>query len=149
FDGTTDPVALMDERFRFLECNAAAVDFFNLEGVSLEYTSESTPTLPSRLYADTRERISLEERFDRALQRLRLTGAPLELAAQVRSPIGEFKSCVLRMEYIRSDDQQEILVRVIPEEGDSLAPAFVEGRERYDIESALSAADEACRQACA
>lgn len=149
FDGTTEPVALVDERFRFLECNAAAADFFNLEGVSLEYTSDATPTLPSRLYEDKRERITLSERFDRALQRLRLTGAPLELAAQVRSPIGEFTSCTLRMEHIRSAGEHEILVRVIPEKADSLAAAFVEGRERYDIESALSAADEVCLQACA
>jgi hypothetical protein len=42
----------------------------------------------------------------------------------------------------------EILVRVVPEKENALAGAFVEGRERYDIESTLSHADEACRHAC-
>lgn len=149
FDGTNDPVAILDERLRFVECNAAALDYFNLNELDLEYTDDKSPTLPQRLYQDTRERISLEERFNRILERLKTKKQAIETRAQLRSPIGEFKSCTLRLEYIRSGNESEIMLRALPDVQDSLSDAYIEGKESYKIENTLTAADEACRQACA
>ena len=149
FNGTKDPIALLDNSFRFKECNAAAIDYFNLEGVDLSYTSEKTPKLPDLLYEDRREQKPIAERFEEIRGRLLASKQPVELQAQMRSPLGEFKSCTLRMESIKTTEEMEILLRVIPDTKDELAQAFIEGRERFDIENTLTAADEISRHVCA
>lgn len=148
FNGTKDPIALLDKQFRFKECNAAAIDYFNLEGTDLSYIDEKTPKLPDLLYEDQREHISLEERFEEIRERLIASKQPVEVPAQMRSPLGEFKSCTLRMESIRTTDEMEILLRVIPDNRDDLAQAFIEGREKFEIENTLTAADVISRHVC-
>jgi len=148
FNGTKDPIALLDKQFRFKECNASAIDYFNLEGTDFSYVSEKTPKLPDLLYEDQREHISLEERFEEIRERLSASKQAVEVQAQMRSPLGEFKSCTLRMESIKTTDEMEILLRVIPDYKDELAEAFIEGRERFDIENTLTAADEISRHVC-
>ncbi len=149
FDGTSEPVALLDNKLRFKECNAAAVDLFHLEGIQLEYTDDRTPTLPQRLYEDQRERLSTAERIVQAGIEMRTAKKPAGIPVRIRTAVGEIKSCTLWMEFIRSADEPEYLVRVAVDDDDALAKAFVEGRERFDIENTLSAADEVCRRACA
>ena len=149
FNGTKDPITLLDKELRFKECNAAAIDYFNLEGVDLTYTSEKTPKIQDLLYEDQREHISLTERFEEIKERLIHSKQPVEVQAQMRSPLGEFKSCTLRMESIRTTDEMEILLRVIPDNKDELAQAFIEGREHFHIENTLTAADEMSRHICA
>ena len=148
FSGTNDPIALLDKDLRFKECNTAAVDYFNLEGIDFAYISEKTPKLPDTLYEDQREQIPLAERFAEIRDRLFNTRQPIEVQAQLRSPLGEFKSCTLRMESIRTTDEMEILLRVIPDDKDDLTRAFIEGREYFKIENTLTAADEISRHIC-
>jgi PAS domain-containing protein len=148
FNGTKDPIALLDKDFRFKECNGAGIDYFNLEGVDLSYTSEKTPKLTDLLYEDQREHISLAERFENIRERLLTSKQIVEVQAQMRSPLGEFKSCSLRMESIKTSDELEILVRVIPDIQNELVHAFIEGRERFEIENTLTAADEISRHIC-
>ncbi|WP_304226019.1 ATP-binding protein [Gracilinema caldarium] len=149
FNGTNDPIVLLDKEFRFKECNTAAIDYFNLEGVDLSYISEKTPKLYEKLYEDQREHISLAERFAELGERLFNSSQPIEVQAQLRSPLGDFKSCTLRMESIKTPEGIEILLRVIPDSRDDLAQAFVEGREHFEIENTLSAADDISRHVCA
>lgn len=149
FNGTNDPIVLLDKEFRFKECNTAAIDYFNLEGVDLSYISEKTPKLYDKLYEDQREHISLAERFAELGERLLHSSQPVEMQAQLRSPLGDFKSCTLRMESIKTPEGIEILLRVIPDSRDDLAQAFVEGREHFEIENTLSAADDISRHVCA
>ncbi|GAB1482657.1 hypothetical protein MASR2M78_14730 [Treponema sp.] len=144
FDASGDPVVLLDEEMRFSESNKAALDFFGLD------RSKGKPlALPDTLYTDERDLIAPRERLTRAIEALRGSSVPLELPVRVRTPLGEAKACRYRMEHIRSSGRGEILLRVIPEETDALSRAFVEGRERYDIESTLAEADDVCRRACA
>ncbi|HGJ66991.1 TPA: hypothetical protein ENS27_16650 [bacterium] len=142
FTGTNDPIALLDKDFCILECNGAALNYFNLDEIDFSSSQEEKAKLTDILYADQREQFSLEERFSEARDRLLHSKQPVEVQAQIRSPIGEFKSCILRMESIRSSKEIEILLRVIPSKIDELTKGFIEGREHYVIENTLTAADE-------
>jgi PAS domain-containing protein len=143
FDGSSEPVALLTEDLAFIEGNMAAKEFFGLN-------RRSPPaTLFDAVYAEKSEG-SLPVEFLRAAARaLKDKKAPGEIVLRIKSPIGEPRTCNLRLERIADTEREEILLRASPEEKDELAVAFVEGRERFDIVSSLSAADKASRRATA
>jgi PAS domain-containing protein len=144
FEGSSDPVALLTEDLAFIEGNPAATEFFGLDR-----PGHAPGTLLEAVYAEKREG-SLPVEFLRAAARsLKNKVAPSDITLRIKAPIGEPRSATLKLERIESLERSEILLRVIPEEKDALADAFVEGRERFDIESSLSAADKACRRATA
>ncbi len=142
FEGSSDPVALLGEDLAFIEGNRAASEFFGLGR-----PGKAPATLPDAVYAEKREG-SLPVEFLRAAARsLRDKVVPAEIDLRIKAPIGEPRACKLRMERIDALERREILLRVIPEVKDVLADAFVEGRERFEVESSLSAADTVCRRA--
>jgi PAS domain-containing protein len=143
FEGSSDPVALLSSDLAFIDGNMAAKELFGLN-------RRSPPaTLLDAVYAERSEG-SLPVEFLRAAARaLKDKKAPGEIVLRIKSPIGEPRSCNLRLERIADLDREEILLRASPEEKDELAAAFVEGRERFDIVSSLSAADKASRRATA
>jgi PAS domain S-box-containing protein len=144
FEGSSEPVALLTEDLRFIEGNKAAVELFGLRRPDLAPRS-----LVDAVYAEKREG-SLPAEFLRAAARaLGDKAEPSEIILRIKAPIGEPRPARLRLERIDALDRREILLRVVPEEKDALFDAFVEGRERFDIESSLTAADRACRRATA
>jgi len=143
FEGTSEAVALLDEELRFIEGNGAANRIFGLDRPGRE---------DYRLY----EAVYAEEREgDLPLEILRQAagreegGEPRELSLRIKTDLGEPRPLRLTLERIDDLGHREILLRAAPEGRDSLAGAFVEARERYDIESSLQAADEVCRRASA
>jgi anti-sigma regulatory factor (Ser/Thr protein kinase)/PAS domain-containing protein len=149
FDGSRDPVILLDENLRFKECNPAAVNFYDLEGLDLSQENDDIPTLPEKLYRNQQDRTVFTEIVSHGLQDIRQNKNPMELSAYIKTPTGESKSCTLRMEYLNFLGKAEILVRTIINDESSLTKAYVDGRERYDIQNTLNAANEICNQACA
>jgi len=144
FEGTSDPVALLDEGLRFIEANAASIELFGLDR-----PGRKGSTLLDAIYAEEREGSLPLDLLREAVATQRDKGEPREVALRVRTALGEPKPCRLRLERIDSLERKELLLRVSPEKRDALVDAFVEGRERYLIPSSLSAADEVCRLATA
>jgi PAS domain-containing protein len=164
FDGTSEAVALLDERLAFIEGNKAAAELFGLDR-----PGRSGYRLTDAVYAEGRDGpvalALLEEaaksQTDKGGARAgdgpasagrasaARTSATREIAIRLKSPLGEARPCRLKLERIDSLERKEILLRVIPEPRDALIDAFVEGRERFEIESGLSAAEEVCRRAAA
>jgi PAS domain-containing protein len=144
FEGSSDPVALLTENLAFIEGNRAAAELFGLDR-----EDSAGLRLYDALYADKREG-SLPAEFLRAAARaLADKVGPGEISLRIKGPLAEPKPCTLRLERIDALERKEILLRVVPEERDPLTDCFVEGRERFDIESSLAAADRACRRAAA
>jgi PAS domain-containing protein len=144
FEGSAEPVALLTEELGFIEGNHAATELFGLDRAG-----GAPSTLFDAVYADKREG-SLPIEFLRAASKsLRDKVVPSEILLRIKAPIGEPRPCKLRLERIDDLERKEVLLRVMPEEKDLLAGAFVEGRERFDVESSLSAADTVCRRATA
>ncbi len=140
FEGTNEPVALLDQNLCFLEGNRAAVEFF-----SLDRPANEDLRLQETLFCDERE-------ANRPVRTLELAAASLterhparEDTFRFRTALGEARTCLLRLERIKSSNGTEILLRLSPDPESLLTKAFVEGRETWQIESSLSAADEACR----
>jgi PAS domain-containing protein len=144
FEGSSDPIALLTEDLNFIEGNRAASEFF-----SLARPGHSPASLSDTVYAEKREGTLPVEFLRAAARSLRDKVGHSEIQLRIKGPIGEPKPCNLRLERIDALERREILVRVIPEEKDALADFFVEGRERFDVESSLSAADRVCRRATA
>jgi anti-sigma regulatory factor (Ser/Thr protein kinase)/PAS domain-containing protein len=149
FDGSRDPVILLDENLRFKECNPAAVNFYDLEGLDLSGEYGDLPTLPEKLYKNPQDRTVFTEIISHGLRDIRQTRKPIELSVYIKTPTGESKSCTLRVEYLTFLGKAEILVRTIINDESSLTRAYVDGRERYDILNTLNAANEVCNHACA
>jgi PAS domain-containing protein len=144
FEGSSEPVALLTEDLAFIEGNPAATELFGLGR-----PGHAPENLIDTVYADKREG-SLPVEFLRAAARsLKDKAVPGEIILRIKAPIGEPRPAKLRLERIDALERREILLRVIPEEKDPLVDAFVEGRERFDVESSLSAADRVCRRATA
>jgi len=144
FEGSSDPIALLTDELAFIEGNRAAAELFGLDR-----QSRAPFSLPETVYAERREG-SLPVEFLRAAARsLKDKVGPSEILLRIKAPVGDPKSCTLRLERIDALDRREILLRVVPEEKDPLADAFVEARERFDVESNLTAADRVCRRATA
>ena len=141
FDGTGDPVALMNEDLSFIEGNRAAMSLFGLDR-----PGNDNLNLRDILYGQEMERAQGVISINRALRSLSIAKQPRELKLRIRTPIGEARTCRIRLEAITSMNQREILLHVRPEDEDPLMDSFVEGREVYAIESTLSAADEATRK---
>ncbi|MBN2509040.1 MAG: ATP-binding protein, partial [Spirochaetales bacterium] len=141
FEGTSDPVALLDEELSFIEGNAAAMSLFGLDRPGTENLN-----LRDILYGQEVERNQGILSIDRAMRSLSQSQKPKELKFRIRTPLGEPKTCRIRLEAITAMNQSEILLHVRPEDEDPLMECFVEGREVYSIESTLSAADEATRR---
>lgn len=140
FESTSEPVALLDQNLRFVEGNRAAVEFF-----SLDRPANEGLRLQDALFCDERE-------ANRPVRTLELAAASLterhpsrEDTFRFRTALGEARSCLLRLERIKSGSGAELLMRLSPDPESLLTKAFVEGRETWQIESSLSAADEACR----
>jgi PAS domain-containing protein len=144
FEGSSDPVALLTEDLAFIEGNRTATDFF-----ALARPGRPVTRLVDAVYAEPREGSLPGDLLREAASSLRGKAAPRELSLRIKSPTGEPKSCKLRLERIDNLERSEILLRLVPEEKDALAEYFVEGRERFDVESSLAAADEVCRRATA
>jgi PAS domain-containing protein len=144
FEGSSEPVALLTEDLAFIEGNRAATELFGLGR-----PGHAPASLPEVVYAEKREG-GLPVEFLRAAARsLKDKVAPSEIILRIKGPIGEPRPCKLRLERIDALERREILLRVVPEEKDALSEAFVEGRERFDVESSLYAADRVCRRATA
>jgi PAS domain S-box-containing protein len=144
FEGSSDPVALLTEDLAFIEGNRAAAELFGLDRPGKAPTS-----LPEAVYAEKREGTLPVEFLRAAARSLKDRPTPSEITLRIKAPVGDPKSCKLRLERIDALERREILLRVVPEGKDPLADAFVEGRERFDVESSLTAADEVCRRASA
>ena len=144
FDGSSDPVALLDGDLRFREGNPAAVSFFGLNR-----GTKAPRTLAEALYREDRAGSGPENQLRLALHELAVRGEPFEASFLFRTVLGEAKPYRVRMEYVGSRPNREILLRAQAEDNSSLAASFVAGRERFDIESTLTAAEEVCRRACA
>lgn len=138
FEGSRDPVALVDGELAFLETNAAAKALFGLDR-----PGRRPRNLADCLYANPRDRRDPASRLRWTLAQPAAGG---ELALEIRTPLGEAKHCRLRYDRVPGG---ETLLRLLPEEKDPLFPYFVEGRERYELENTLQAADEACSRATA
>jgi anti-sigma regulatory factor (Ser/Thr protein kinase)/PAS domain-containing protein len=149
FDGSRDPVMILDENLRFRECNPAAVNFYDLEGLDLGQENSAIPTLPEKLYKNQQDRTVFTEIVVHGLQDIKQSKKPIELATYIKTPTGESKNCTLRIEYLEFLGKAEILVRTLVNDESSLTKAYVDGRERYDIQNTLNAANEVCNQACA
>ena len=144
FEGSSDPIALLTDELAFIEGNRAAAELFGLDR-----RGAAPFSLPETVYAEKREG-SLPVEFLRAAARsLKDKVGPSEILLRIKAPVGDPKSCTLRLERIDALDRREILLRVVPEEKDPLADAFVEARERFDVDSSLTAADRVCRRATA
>ena len=144
FEGSSDPIALLTDELAFIEGNRAATELFGLDR-----QGRAPCSLPETLYAEKREG-SLPVEFLRAASRsLKDKVGPSEIILRIKAPVGDPKPCTLRLERIDALDRKEILLRVVPEERDALADSFVEGRERFDVDSSLTAADRVCRRATA
>ena len=144
FEGSSDPIALLTDELAFIEGNRAATELFGLDR-----PGRAPCGLPETLYAEKREG-SLPVEFLRAASRsLKDKVGPSEIILRIKAPVGDPKPCTLRLERIDALDRKEVLLRVIPEEKDALADSFVEGRERFDVDSSLTAADRVCRRATA
>jgi PAS domain-containing protein len=144
FEGSSEPVALLTDDLAFIEGNRAAKELFGLNR-----PGNAPATLPEAVYADKGEGTLPVEFLRAAARALQDKNVPGEIVLRIKAPIGEPRSCKLKLERIDALDRKEILLRVVPEEKDALADAFVEGRERFDVESSLSAADKVTRRATA
>ena len=142
FEGSSEPIALLDEDLAFIEGNEAAAGLFGLSGAAPGLRS-----LTDAIYADKREGDIPAEYLRAAARSLRDRGGARELLTRLKEPLGEPKPYRLRLERIDTLERKEIILRAVPEARDALADFFVEGRERFDVESSLSAADEVCRRA--
>ncbi|QQO10601.1 ATP-binding protein [Breznakiella homolactica] len=147
FEGTSDPMLLLDETMHIKDWNTAAAGFYGLSDFDFDGSPDKSPTLPDRLYKDSRERDSTAERFRQYIRELKTSGDPVEVPASVKNPIGEFKNCILRMEYIPSLGGNEILVRARVSHKETMTEAYVEGNACFKIENTLGAADEVSRHA--
>lgn len=144
FDGSSDPVALLDGELRFIEGNKAAVDFFGLDRPGRKGIS-----LPDTLYREEREGSVPIDRLLLELEEKRRTGEAYESVLRLKTPLGEGQSCRVRLEFISSREAGEYLLHMSEENVDGLTGCFVEGRERYEIESTLAAADDVVRRVTA
>ncbi len=144
FEGSSDPVALLAEDLAFIEGNRAATELFGLDR-----PGAAPLGLPDAVYAEKREGTLPVEFLRAAARSLRDKGGTSEIILRIKAPVGDPKPCKLRLERIDALERKEILLRVVPETKDPLSEYFIEGRERYDVESSLSAADEVCRRATA
>jgi PAS domain-containing protein len=141
FDGNSDAVALLDADLAIVEGNKAAADYFDLSG-----PARARRTLVDAVFMDEREgRLQVDRLRQVAADALALEG-PQEISLRLKTPLGEAKAYRLRLEGIRSLGEREILLTAWPDAMDPLAAAFAEGREKFDIESSLSAADAVCRR---
>jgi PAS domain-containing protein len=144
FEGSSEPVALLTEGLAFIEGNRAAAELFGLDR-----PGRAPESLVDAVYAEKREGTLPVEFLRAAARSLNDRKAPSEITLRIKAPVGDPKSCKLRLERIDELERREILLRVVPETKDPLDDAFVEGRERFDVESSLTAADEVCRRASA
>ncbi len=144
FHGSTDPLALLDGQLRIVEGNRAAVKLFELDR-----PGKARPSLESALYVEEREGRVQADRVHRAIEAQRKGAEVEEIQVKLRTALGEAKACRLRLEHIDSPTGEGTLLRVLPEATDGLAGFFVEGRERYEIENTLQAAEDLCRKSCA
>lgn len=144
FEGSAEPIALLDDNLGFKEGNKAAVDFFRLD------SPERAPaTFYDAIYAEKREGTRVADHLKYALRSRRRGSEAYEATLRLKSPIGEPKLCRVRLEPIKASGGDEILLRLSPESADELSDAFVEGRETFRIESTLAAADEVVDRATA
>jgi len=143
FHGSTEALALLDERLRFVEGNKAAVELFELDR-----PGRKDRELGDALYVREREGRLQAERLRRAAEAQLRRAEAEELAVKLKTPLGEPRPCRLRLERAGAGSGGLLLLRVLPEARDALAEAFVEGRERFEIDNTLSAAEELCRKAC-
>ncbi len=140
FEGSSEPVALVDSNLRFIEGNPAAKDFFGLERPGNENI-----TLKDTLYIDEREGNRPVRTLELAASSLTSRYPSREDLFRFRTPLGESKPCIVRFERIQSGDNQELLLRLRPDPETLLMRAFVEGRESWRIENSLASADEVSR----
>lgn len=164
FEGSSEAVALLTESLDFIEGNRAATELFGLDRPRLveidrprsveidrprSAVGDSPFNLCETLYAEKREG-SLPAEFLRAAARsLKEKRGTTELILRIKAPVGDPRPCTVKLERIDAFERKEILLRAIPEEKDPLADCFVEARERFDVESSLTAADRVCRRATA
>jgi PAS domain-containing protein len=143
FEGSTDPIALLTDDLAIIEGNKAAAELFGLD------RPDPPSSLLETIYSDRREGSIPAEYLRAAARSLRDRVGASELLLRIKAPIGEPKGYRLRLERIDALERKEILLRAAPEGKDALADFFVEGRERFDVESSLSATDAVCRRATA
>ncbi len=143
-EGSSDPVALLTEELGFIELNHAAAEFF-----SVISPGRAGSRLTDAVYAEKREGSLPVDLLRETARGLGGKRGASEIALRIKAPIGEPRTCTLRLERIDAPERREVLLRVVPEAKDALADAFVESRERFDIESSLTAADKVCRRASA
>ncbi len=148
FEGSSEPVALLTANLDFIEGNRAANELFGLDRPRAS-TGGAPFNLCETVYAERREGTLPVEFLRAAARSLKDKVGPTEIILRIKAPVGDPRPCTLRLERIDAFERKEILLRVIPEEKDALADAFVEARERFDVESSLTAADRVCRRATA
>ncbi len=144
FEGSSDPVALLTEDLDFIEGNRAATELFGLDA-----RDRGSFNLTQAVYAEEREGSLPAEYLRAAARSLKDKAEASGIMVRIKAPIGDPRPCALRLERIDALERREILLRVAPETDDPLADSFVEARERFDIESSLTAADRVCRRATA
>lgn len=148
FEGRREPIAILDSAFTIRDCNPAAVEFFHLEPWWNAIQNGRGPDVTDLLFTDEQENESLRVRLAASIEGFRAGSTPFELPALVKRSAGESQLCTLSFEVIRIQDEEEIVLTVLPDSLDTQALAPVEGRMSFDIENTLSAADWASQRAC-
>lgn len=148
FEGSSEAVALLTESLYFIEGNRAATELFGLDRPRAEIGGAPF-NLCETVYAEKREGTLPAEFLRAAARSLKDKRGTSEIILRIKAPVGDPRPCTLKLERIDALERKEILLRAIPEEKDALADSFVEARERFDVESSLTAADRVCRRATA
>ena len=141
-------MALLTRALDFIEGNRAATELFGLDRPRAEIGGAPF-NLCETVYAEKREGTLPAEFLRAAARSLKDKRGTSEIILRIKAPVGDPRPCTLKLERIDALERKEILLRAIPEEKDALADSFVEARERFDVESSLTAADRVCRRATA
>jgi PAS domain-containing protein len=141
FEGSAYPLAILDNNMQFREGNSAAIDIFGLDRPNRERLN-----LKECLYLDKREGLFPISQLNRLYAQLRAKHEPQEISLRLRTPLGEPKPCRIRLEFLESAMMNEILLTVLPDGNTPLTKAFRAGREVFELESTLIAADLMCRR---
>jgi PAS domain-containing protein len=147
YEGTRDPVVLLDMNLCFKQCNNPAMKFFNLEGT--DFSASPPVSLPDRLYEGDRDRDAMMGLFNQCIAGLKLHRRPMEITTFIKNSNGERQDCFFHMQYITTRGDPEIMIRVYVKERSSLVKNFVSGWEEFRIPNTIEAAYEVCRFASA
>lgn len=140
FESTLEPVAILDKNLTFIEGNRAAKDFFGLNRANSENLK-----LTQALYIDEREGQRPIRMLELAASSLTTENPAREDIFRLKTPLGEPKNSLLRLERVKTGDIYELILRVRPDPESLLTKSFIEGRAAWRLASSLSAADEVTR----